>query len=85
MLKIAKEKEEKKTKKVHISIYEDELKVVSEKLEIKEVTSKTVREALGLTPTHSKTGVTTKLIAEIRKLSDEEKEKRYNEIIKEKD
>ena len=53
---------------------------VIEKLDITEVTSRNIRVALGLKETHNKTGAKSKLIAEIRELSKEEAEKRYEKI-----
>lgn len=78
VFKIAKKDEEIKTvEKVHVSIYADEFETVKDELEITEITSRNIREALGLPQTHSKTGVTTKLIAKIRNMTKEDKEKMY--------
>lgn len=82
VVKIAKEKEKTEPKdvdKVHISIYKDEFETVQNELDIKEVTSRTVREALGLPLTHSKTGAKSKLIKQIRDMSKEEAEKALEE------
>ncbi len=82
---MAKEKEKKEVNKVQVSVYKDEFEAVQDKLDIKEVTARNVREGLGLTQTHSKTGVTSKLIAKIRNLSDEDKVKMYEDLPEEKD
>ncbi len=82
MVRIAKEKTDKEVvevEKVQVSIYKDEFEAVIEELDIKEVTSRNIRVALGLKETHSKTGAKSKLIAQIRDMSKEEAEEKLKE------
>ncbi len=74
-----KEKEIKEVEKVHVSIYADEFETVKDEMDIDEVTSRKIREAMGLPLTHSKTGAKSKLIAQIREMSKEEAEEKLKE------
>lgn len=80
MLKIAKNKDKNiEQKKILVSIYPDEIETVQEKLSIDEVTSRTLRDAIGLPETHSKKGAKSKLIAQIRDMTAEEAEEKLKE------
>lgn len=76
---IAQTKTKEEQKKIIVSIYPDEIETAKETLSIDELTSRTVREAMGLPQTHSKTGAKSKLIKQIRDMSKEEAEEALKE------
>lgn len=81
---MAKKKIEQESKsKISVGIYEDEFETVAEKLKLDEVTPKTIRLALGLTETKSRTGYASKIKELIKGKSKEEQKELYEKLVSE--
>lgn len=83
---MAKKKQQTSTRRerIVVPIYTDEHDIIGEKTGLKEVTSRNIREFLGLKPVSRKVGFNTqlkqKLNERLKTMSDEEKEELLNEF-----
>jgi len=79
--KIGKKKTELgEPKRVFVVIYPDEVEAVGESTGIDNVTSRTVREHLGLSPFRSKKGVKGRIIAKLADMTEDDRKKLLEDL-----